>query len=121
MTSDDIAKLVEEECAVATFIPLAKALAPFRVSPFVRTLRWRYSKDERDFPCWIFADLGKKKTGLTLAYCEFGHGESGDHWGVVGTEEGSFGGDDSWFLRLEDAFISAGAWSERLPESYEVR
>jgi hypothetical protein len=121
MTSDDIAKLVDEECAVATFIPLAKALAPFRVTPFVRTLRWPYSKDEPEFPCWIFADLEKKKTGLTLAYSEFGHGERGDHWGVVSAEEKFFGRDDSWFLRLEDAFIAAGVWSERLPESYEAR
>ncbi len=121
MTSDDIAKLVDDECAAATFIPLAQALAPFRVTPFGRMLTWPYGADARKFPCWIIADLKQKKPGLTLAYCEFGHGERGDHWGIVGADEESFARDDSWFLRLEDALISAGVWSEPLPAHYQAR
>jgi hypothetical protein len=121
MTSDAVAKLVEGECRISTFIPLTQAIAPFRVTPFPRKLRWPYSSEQTEFPCWVIADLAPKKAGFTLAYCEFGHGARGDCWGIVGTNEESFGRDDSWFLRLEDAFIAAGVWSDPLPEHYEVR
>jgi hypothetical protein len=121
MNADELAKLINEEFAVATFIPLATALAPFRVTPFVRKLVWPYSKDRPELPCWIFADLSKMAPGLTLAYSEAGHGSYGDHWGIVRTADDHIAGDDHWFLRLEDAFINAGAWDQPLPENYEIR
>jgi hypothetical protein len=84
MTSQAIANLVEEERGHSTYIPLAQAISPFRITPFARRLRWPYSSEQMEFPCWIIADLGSQKPGLTLAYCEFGQGARGDRWGIVG-------------------------------------
>jgi hypothetical protein len=121
MTSEDVATLVDQECGRATFIPLADAIAGFRVKPFVRMLRWQYGSNDEVFPCWVVADLQERKPGLMLAYSEFGHAQRNDHRGIVRAEEECFGRDDSWFLRLEDAFFGAGMWTELLPEHYAVR
>jgi hypothetical protein len=120
MISEDIERLVDKECAIAAFIPLASALAGFRVKPFERMLRWPYGSADEKLPCWIVGDLGAKKPGLQLAYSKCGHGKRGDHWGIIDAGDASFGRDDSWFSRLEDAFIGAGMWSESLPSHYEI-
>ena len=121
MTQAKITKLFEDECAAAIFIPLAQAIAPFRVQPFERLIRWPYSKDQPAIGCWIVADLTPKKEGMTLAYSEAGHGACGHTWGIVMKSDEFVGRDDSWFLRLEDAFIGAGVWHQPLPQEYEVR
>jgi hypothetical protein len=119
--SPDIAALLEAEYGASTHIPLREALAPYICHPYERVLRWPWSSQKPDAACWIVADLASKKEGVTLAFCERGHGERGDHWGIVLKSDTVIGRDDSWFLRLEDAFINAGVWSEPLPKEYEIR
>lgn len=116
-----IEALFEAEYRLATYIPLRDALVPFLCQPFVRMLSWSYGNDQPDIACWIVADLRPEKEGMTLAYCEAGHGAYGHTWGIVMKDAQWAGRDDSWFLRLEDAFISAGVWHQPLPEEYEIR
>jgi hypothetical protein len=83
--------------------------------------RWPYGKEKSEITCWIVADLASEKEGMVLAYSEAGHGAYGHTWGIVMKADQDVGRDDSWFLRLEDAFISAGVWHQPLPEGYEIR
>jgi hypothetical protein len=120
-SSEELKRLIEAGLEAATYIPLRQALTPHLVGPFVRMLAWPYSKPEVEFPCWIIADLGFHQSGLTLAYSAHGHGSHGDPWGIVRSNETSFGRDDAWFACLEDAFINSGAWTQTLPPEYEIR
>ncbi len=118
--AEGIEARVEAEYGRAAYIPLRQALTPYRVAPSVRMLRWPYEAEPKDYPCWVIADLGPDRPFL-LAYSRFGHGTRGDCWGILAAGERWYGRDDSWFLRLEDAFVGAGAWHGTLPQGYEVR
>lgn len=97
---------------------LREALGAFLVEPILQFRKWDYSTTEEVLPCWIVADF--KNRDLGLAYSEYGHGKRGDCWGVVVLSENRFGRDDSWFTRLEDAFINSGFWDGPLPDDYEI-
>ena len=79
--------------------------------------RWEYSRELVSYPCWLIADLGPNDLGL--AYSEYGHGKH-DPWGVIFISGEGFGGDDSWFLTLEDAAINSSCWHGAIPEDYEI-
>lgn len=113
--------LIEAEYRLATYIPLKEALAKFLCRPFVRKLRWPYSKDQPDIACWIIADLIPEKEGMMIGYCDAGHGSCGHTWGIIMKSDKDVGRDDSWFVRLEDAFINTGVWQQPLPPEYEIR
>ena len=97
---------------------LKEALSAFLVEPVLQSRKWDYSVTGEMLPCWIVADF--KKGNMGLAYSSRGHGERGDCWGIVLLSDNRFGRDDSWFLRLEDAFINSGFWDGPLPENYEI-
>lgn len=97
---------------------LKEALSAFLVEPILQSRKWDYSVTEEMLPCWIVADFKNRDMGL--AYSEYGHGARGDRWGIVLLSDNRFGRDDSWFLRLEDAFINSGFWDGPLPEDYEI-
>jgi hypothetical protein len=80
--------------------------------------KWDYSTRREHFPVWIVARFPGHD--LELAYSEFGHGSYGNHWGIVLHSDNRFGRDDSWFLRLEDAFINSGRFSGPIPDDYEI-
>ena len=119
--AEEMKRIVEAGIEVATYIPLRQALAPYLIEPFLRTLKWPYSKPEMEIPCWIFSDLSFYRPRLTLGYSVFGHGRHGDPWGIVLSDTNSMGRDDSWFACLEDAFIQSGACRCPLPDGYEIR
>jgi hypothetical protein len=118
---DEVKELIEAEYRAATYIPLQEAVAPYLIEPFVRMLVWPGALARIEYPCWIVADLSLHIEGMTIAFSQFGYGNSGNGWGLVMTDQQWYGRDDSWFTCLEDAFISSGAWPHRLPEEYEIR
>ena len=118
---ETIKSLVDVECEGAAFIPLRAAIGPFLTEPYVRMLEWQYAKETRHVACWIVADLGPERNGMTLAFSDLGHGSHGNPWGIVMPEENAIQRDDSWFTCLEDAFINSGAWSGPLSDNYEIR
>ena len=120
ITEKEVIELVEDEYQQASYIPLQQALAPYLILPFIRMLRWPYGTEQKEYPYWVVADISPCKRDLMLAYSQFGHGHRGNCWGIIGIDEQWYGRDDSWFSRLEDAFISTGAWPEPLPEDYEI-
>jgi hypothetical protein len=115
----DVRELVTTEFNQIANPELKEQLARFLCEPFLQVRTWEYSKNKENLPCWIIAELGKHDLGL--AYSEFGHGSSGDHWGIVKLSDSYFGRDDSWFLVLEDAFINSGFYDGPLPGNYEIR
>lgn len=115
---EDVMELVKDELAQFTNLALKNALTAFLIKPLLQTRKWDYSSTDEILPCWLVADFRQRDMGL--AYSEFGHGRRGDHWGIVLLSEDRFGRDDSWFLRLEDAFINSGFWDGPLPENYEI-
>ncbi|RBP44193.1 hypothetical protein DES53_10412 [Roseimicrobium gellanilyticum] len=119
-TPEEIKQLVESGLEVATWIPLREVLEPYLTEPYVRSLRWPYSKPVIEVTCWIVADLSHHQEGLTLAYSKYGHGSHAP-WGIVLASDTHIGRDDSWFAYLEDAYINCGAWKGSLPEEYEIR
>lgn len=120
-SKEEMKALIQAEFAAATYIPLQEALAPYLIEPFSRMLVWPYAKLPTTFPYWIIADFAPHRPGLTLAYSTHGHGTRGDSWGIVRDSEDSCGGDDSWFICLEDAFINSGMCTQPLPPNYEIR
>jgi hypothetical protein len=118
---DEVKHLIEAEYRAATYIPLQEAVAPYLIEPFVRMLAWPGAMERIEYPCWIIADLSLHLKGMTLAFSQFGYGLHGNSWGIVMTDQQSYGRDDSWFTCLEDAFINSGAWPHELPEEYEIR
>ena len=121
ISAEDVKLLMEAEYCAAAYIPLQHALAPFLVQPFLRMLVWPYAAHRVEYPCWIIADLGSQRPRLTLGYSAYGHGRDGAPWGIVPADQQWYGGDDSWFACLEDAFIKSGAWPKPLPPEYEIR
>lgn len=120
-SKEEMKSLIQSEFAAAIYIPLQQALNPYLVEPFSRMLVWPYAKLPTTIPCWIIADFGSHRPGLTLAYSNHGHGTRGDFWGIARDGEDSCGGDDSWFICLEDAFINSGMCIQPLPPDYEIR
>jgi hypothetical protein len=117
--AEDITQLVESELNQITNTQLKEALMQVLVSPILQMRGWEYSHDEERFPCWVVADL--QRYDLCLAYCEYGHGSSGDKWGAVKLSDSYIGSDDSWFSCLEDAFIGSGCYNGPIAEGYEVK
>lgn len=115
---EGIKKLVQAELDQSTNLPLKEGLRAFLATPALQMRKWDYSRANEMLACWIVADFRDRDMGL--AYSELGHGLRGDHWGIVLLSDNHFGRDDSWFMRLEDAFINSGFWSGPLPEDYEI-
>ncbi len=78
-----------KEYAVSLLIPLKE-----------KTLK--YGNDE-EFPAWVFADFGERN--VAAAYCLGGHGESGDSWGLIFTNDDYFGMDCGWYGSLKELFM----------------
>lgn len=116
--SQDVKELVKEELNRISNLPLKVALTEFIIEPFLQMRKWDYSLTGELLPCWIVANLRQHDMGL--AYSQFGHGNRGDHWGIVQRSDRLFQRDDSWFLRLEDAFINSGFWDGPIPDDYEI-
>lgn len=117
-TPREVAALVAEQMGRIADPLLRDELKGYLVEPFVQTRKWDYSLTGERLPCWIVADF--RERDAALAYSEHGHGARGDCWGVVSLSEDYFGRDDSWFLRLEDAYIASGFCRQPLPDDYEV-
>lgn len=114
----EVGERVAQELSRITNLPLKEALRDFTIEPFRQMRRWDYSTTGEMFPCWIVARFPRHDMGL--AYCGFGHGQRGDRWGIVQLSANNFGRDESWFLRLEDAFINSGFWTGPVPDDYEI-
>jgi hypothetical protein len=117
--AEDVRQLVETELNQMTNFQLKDALMKFLVPPYLQIRTWEYSLDKERLPCWIIANLQRHDLGLSFS--EFGHGSYGNRWGIVHLSETYFGRDDSWFLFLEDAFITSGSYGGPLPDDYEIR
>ncbi len=115
MTEEAVQNLIQAELATFTIVS-AELLKPFLIRPLVQVRQWEYAKLNQAFPVWVIADFGKRDIGL--AFSEFTHH---DRWGIIRTTDQHFGGDDSWFLCLEDAFIQSGFYTGNLPNDYEIR
>ena len=72
-----------------------------------KKLKWEYGNDE-EFTSWIFADFGERN--VAAAYCLGGHGENGNSWGLIFTNDDSFGMDAGWYDSFKD-MLSDG-WYE---------
>lgn len=116
--SDDVKELVQWELNQINNDPLKEALMAFLVTPRLQKRTWDYSTTNEVRACWIVADFRERDMGL--AYSELGHGARGDHWGIVLLSANNFGRDDSWFVRLDDAFINSGFWHGPIPDDYEI-
>ena len=80
--------------------PAARSFAKsILIEPWQRTLRWEYGSGE-PFEAWVFADF--KERDAFAAYCLGGHGARGLPWGLVSTDDDSFGMDCSWYPTLHD-------------------
>ena len=115
---DDVKELVQSELAQINNRPLKEGLQTLLVTPTLQMRKWDYSPTNEVLACWIVVDFRERDMGL--AYSELGHGARGDHWGIVLLSANNFGRDDSWFIRLEDAFINSGVWHGRVPDDYEI-
>jgi len=88
---------------------LELSVQPYRVS---RAHGYRDGSSE----CWVVAVAA---TAL-LAYCEDGL-STHDPWGILDPRASNLGGDDSWHVTLDDAFINSGLCDPSLiPAGYEV-
>jgi len=115
---EDIKALVRSELDKIANVELKSELAQYIIEPLREMRKWDYSTSGEHFPVWIVARfLGHD---VELAYSDFGHGTRGDRWGAVLHSDNRFGRDDSWFLRLEDAFINSGRYGGPIPDDYEI-
>lgn len=116
--AEDIKELVRAELDKITNVELRTELAQYIIEPVREMRNWDYSTSGEQFPVWIVARFPGHD--VELAYSDFGHGTRGDRWGRVLLSDTRFGMDDSWFLRLEDAFINSGRYSGPIPDDYEI-
>ena len=115
---EDIKELVRSELEKTTNVELKTELAQYLIEPSREMKKWDYSTKGEHFPVWIVARFPEHD--VELAYSDFGHGSYGNHWGIVLRTDNRFGMDDSWYLRLEDAFITSGRYSGPIPDDYEI-
>jgi hypothetical protein len=118
-TPEEIATLVKGEVNTTANESVKAGLVGILVPPRLQMRKWDYSLSRELLPCWIVAEF--PGTYLGLAYSPLGHGRRGDRWGIVELKGEGFGRDDSWFVTLEDAFISSGRYHGSVPEDYEIR
>jgi hypothetical protein len=116
--AEDIKELVRAQLDQIANIELRSELTQYIIEPLREMRKWDYSPGGEQFPVWIVAKFPGHD--VELAYSDFGHGTRGDRWGIVLQSDDRFGRDDSWFLRLEDAFISSGRYSGPIPDDYEI-
>jgi hypothetical protein len=116
--AEDIKTLVRAELDKITNIDPKTELAEYLIEPVREMRKWDYSTSGEHFPVWIVARFPGHD--VELAYSDFGHGAYGNRWGRVLQSDSRFGMDDSWFSRLEDAFIGSGRYSGPIPDDYEV-
>ena len=84
--------------------------------PIAESRIWDWH-DSRAVEVWVVARSEEDR--LIFAYSEEGYG---DRWGVLFDKEPKLlGMDAQWYLYLEDAFISSGAWKGSIPENFEIR
>jgi hypothetical protein len=114
----DIRGMVRSELEGIANAELKRELRQYIIEPQREVRKWDYSLSGEQLPVWIVARFPGHDRAL--AYSEFGHGTRGDHWGIVRPSDNYFGRDDSWFLRLEDAFINSGRFSGPIPDHYEI-
>ena len=63
-----------------------------------KTLKWEYGNEE-EYQSWVFADLEERNVGV--AYCQGGHGATGDTWGLIFFNDDYFGMDAGWYSSLK--------------------
>ena len=84
-------------------------------APTIESRTWDWH-DGREVKVCVFARAPAGR--IDFAYCVDGYG---DHWGVLFNDEASLGMDAQWYLYLEDAFVSSGAWHGSVEAGYELR
>lgn len=92
-------------------------LERYLISPRQQIRNWDYGAEGERYPCWLVAELGTTKTGIS--YCEHGFGPSCP-WGLVWVDDEWFGMDCCWYPRMEDAFRESMAWDGENPPGYEI-
>ncbi len=114
-TASEITTLVRS--ALADFSDeRRRAFEAILCEPSSETSTWDWH-DNRDIDVWIVARSSER--GIVFAYADDGYG---DKWGVLYAQDGSsLGMDAQWYLHLEDAFISSGAWHGPKPIGFAIR
>lgn len=98
--------LIEKE--IASMEPELQKYANSILTPLKRkTLKWEYGNNE-EFTSWVFADFGERKVGA--AYCLGGFGAMVHAWGLIFTNDDSFGMDAGWYDNFKDMLIDG--WYE---------
>jgi len=84
-------------------------------APTVESRTWDWN-DDREVKVCVFARALADR--IDFAYSTDGYA---DHWGALFNGDTSLGMDAQWYLYLEDAFVSSGAWHGLVEAGYELR
>jgi|SRR5882724_4693104 len=84
-------------------------------APTVESRTWDWN-DGREVKICVFARAPADR--IVFAYAIDGYS---DHWGALFEGDTSLGMDAQWYLYLEDAFVSSGAWHGPIELDHEIR
>ena len=116
MTSaGDLSRIIDEELARFRIPGTRDAFTKLLCAPRLECRAWDWNNGQ-NVHVWIVACLDAMN--LVFAYSRDGYS---DPWGVLSSTDNGLGMDAQWYLSLEDAFISSGAWTGPVPQDFEIR
>ncbi len=97
--------LVEAELARIASPERRMALEAILVEPRLQLRDWDLGEPGARYRTWLVAQ--DPKSGIGLAYCEYGYGPARP-WGYVSVGFLSLGDSAQWYPTLEEAFLASG-------------
>lgn len=97
-----ISQIVAEAMSKFQNADLADKLGRDIITPRFQVRKWDYSRKDgqsESLPCWMIAIFGR--SGVGIAYSEFGHGVYNNPWGLISLSDEYFGANDGWYSTLE--------------------